>query len=221
MGIKIACTPSSGELGPHPPLHAEGFRVDTGLRSWSRVNCKAVGVLSSLRCVTELVGRAQVRVRVLDANLGREGPDTKPRLAQKKGEPGAPGTRHQGRHGMMVASGGMEDPMAEDPRKLMTMSDDELMFYTLSGEQGSYVHEIGQTALNMRVSLRSLEVTREMARANELLSNETSSWPCIVDNWGEHVGHCNHHADNAGDARRYGSSQIKPGAPGSRPDFGR
>jgi len=69
----------------------------------------------------------------------------------------------------------MEDPMAEDPRKLMTMSDDDLMFYTLSGEQGSYVHEIGQTAMNMRVSLRSLEVTREMARANELLSNETSN----------------------------------------------
>ncbi|MGD0949304.1 MAG: hypothetical protein ABSA52_17985 [Candidatus Binatia bacterium] len=65
--------------------------------------------------------------------------------------------------------------MAENPKKIMAMSDDELQFWALSGDVGTYVHELGQTAMNMRCSLRMAEVTKEMASANRDLVRSTSS----------------------------------------------
>jgi hypothetical protein len=62
--------------------------------------------------------------------------------------------------------------MAEDPKKLLGMSDDELTFWTLSGDEGSYSHQVGQTVLNMRNSLRAMEAARQTAEANVELSNE-------------------------------------------------
>ena len=59
--------------------------------------------------------------------------------------------------------------MAEDPRKILAMSDDELMLWTLSGDEDTYVHKIGATVLNMRVSTRMLEANREMVK-------ETRQW---------------------------------------------
>jgi len=65
--------------------------------------------------------------------------------------------------------------MAEDPKEILEMSDYDLQRWTLSGEAGSYVHQIGQTALNMRCALRMADVTREMASANRDLVNSTVS----------------------------------------------
>jgi hypothetical protein len=65
--------------------------------------------------------------------------------------------------------------MAEDPKKILGMSDEDLQFWALSGDAGSYVHELGQTAMNMRCSLRMAEVTKEMASANRDLVRSTSS----------------------------------------------
>jgi hypothetical protein len=63
--------------------------------------------------------------------------------------------------------------MAEDPRGIMAKSDDELQSWALSGEPGSYVHEIGQTAMNMRCSLRMAEASKEMVAANRDLVQAT------------------------------------------------
>ncbi len=65
--------------------------------------------------------------------------------------------------------------MAEDPKKILAMSDDELQLWALSGDAGSYVHELGQTAMNMRCSLRMADVTKEMASANRDLVSSTVS----------------------------------------------
>ena len=65
--------------------------------------------------------------------------------------------------------------MAEDPEKIMAMSDEQLQFWALSGDVGSYVHELGQTAMSMRCSLRMAEVTKDMASANRDLVTSTSS----------------------------------------------
>ena len=43
--------------------------------------------------------------------------------------------------------------MSESVQKIMAKSDEELRLWTLSGEQKSYVHEIGQTEMNMRCAL--------------------------------------------------------------------
>jgi hypothetical protein len=42
--------------------------------------------------------------------------------------------------------------MAEDPEKILAMSDHQLMVWTLSGQEESYVHRIGETAMAMRAS---------------------------------------------------------------------
>lgn len=65
--------------------------------------------------------------------------------------------------------------MAEDPKKILAMSDEELQVWALSGDTGSYVYELGQTAMNMRCSLRMAEVTKEMASTNSDLVKWTSS----------------------------------------------
>jgi hypothetical protein len=69
-------TPKGG-----PELVATG-----GPKPVAKRNCKAVGVLSVVRCVTELV--PQVRVHRLDANLVGKAVAHCPGLVQKKGEPG-------------------------------------------------------------------------------------------------------------------------------------
>jgi len=65
--------------------------------------------------------------------------------------------------------------MAEDPRKIMEMSDDELRFWTLSGNAGTYVFEMGQTEMHMRCSLRMVEASKETAAANRELVQATNS----------------------------------------------
>ena len=63
--------------------------------------------------------------------------------------------------------------MPEDPKKILAMSDDDLQFWALSGMEGSYVHEIGQTAMNMRCSVRMAEASGKMASANRDLVEST------------------------------------------------
>lgn len=65
--------------------------------------------------------------------------------------------------------------MAEDPRKILAMTDAELQGWALSGDVGSYVHELGQTAMSMRCSLRMAEASKDMANANKELVRSTSS----------------------------------------------
>ena len=55
------------------------------------------------------------------------------------------------------------------------MSDAELQEWALSGDVGSYVHELGQTAMSMRCSLRMAEASKEMANANKDLVKSTTS----------------------------------------------
>ena len=50
--------------------------------------------------------------------------------------------------------------MPRSPKEILAMSDEQLMEYTLSGEESS--HGLGQAALTMRVALRMLEANREM-----------------------------------------------------------
>jgi len=63
--------------------------------------------------------------------------------------------------------------MAEDPKKLISMTDDALLEWTLSGEENSYPHRIGETVLNMRNSVRALEVAKKMEHAYSELSQQT------------------------------------------------
>jgi len=65
--------------------------------------------------------------------------------------------------------------MAEEPQKILAMSDEDLQAWALSGDVGSYVHELGQTAMSMRCSLRMAEATKEMANANRDLVKLTTS----------------------------------------------
>ncbi len=55
------------------------------------------------------------------------------------------------------------------------MSDQALQKWALSGDVGSYVHELGQTAMNMRCSVRMAEATREMADVNRDLVRSTNN----------------------------------------------
>jgi hypothetical protein len=64
--------------------------------------------------------------------------------------------------------------MPEDPRRILAMSDEELQEWALSGGVGSYVHELGQTAMNMRCSVRMAEATKEMANADRDLVRATN-----------------------------------------------
>lgn len=63
--------------------------------------------------------------------------------------------------------------MAEDPKAIMSKSDDDLRFWTLSGLDGSYVHQMGQTEMNMRCALRVATAAGEMATANRALVDAT------------------------------------------------
>ncbi len=64
--------------------------------------------------------------------------------------------------------------MPEDPGRILAMSDQELQEWALSGDVGSYVHELGQTAMNMRCSARMAEATKEMATVNRDLVRSTN-----------------------------------------------
>ena len=69
------------------------------------------------------------------------------------------------------------------------MTDAELQEWALSGEAGSYVHELGQTAMNMRCSVRMAEASREMASANKELVRSTQSLVAqtknlVIATWG-------------------------------------
>jgi hypothetical protein len=57
--------------------------------------------------------------------------------------------------------------MSKDPKELMAMSDEDLVFYTLSGDVDSYAHRIGETAVTLRASLRMLEASKEQAAASQ------------------------------------------------------
>jgi hypothetical protein len=48
----------------------------------------------------------------------------------------------------------------------MAKSDEELREWTLSGQDGSYVHQMGQTEMNMRYALRTAEASQQMTNAN-------------------------------------------------------
>ncbi len=63
--------------------------------------------------------------------------------------------------------------MAEDPEKVLAKSDHQLMVWTLSGQEDSYVHRIGETAMAMRASARMAEATAGMAKATKGLATHT------------------------------------------------
>lgn len=65
--------------------------------------------------------------------------------------------------------------MATDPKKILAMSDEELMFWTLAGEGGSSDHMLGETALNMRVAMKTLEANRELTKVTQELTNQTKA----------------------------------------------
>lgn len=61
--------------------------------------------------------------------------------------------------------------MADDVKKIMEMSDEDLRYYMLSGDVGSYVLQLGQAEMNSRCALRTAEASQQMAEANhELLA---------------------------------------------------
>jgi hypothetical protein len=64
--------------------------------------------------------------------------------------------------------------MSETVEKIMVKSDDELRFWTLSGQPNSYVHQIGQTEMNMRCAMRIAKAAEEMATANGNLVQATT-----------------------------------------------
>jgi hypothetical protein len=55
--------------------------------------------------------------------------------------------------------------MAIDPKELSAMNDHDLQHWALSGGPGSYVHEIGRAAMDMRCSLRMIEASNRMVTA--------------------------------------------------------
>lgn len=57
--------------------------------------------------------------------------------------------------------------MAVDPRAIMGKSDEELMFWVLSGEGGSSDHLLAESALKLRVAMKTLEASREMTNATK------------------------------------------------------
>jgi hypothetical protein len=57
--------------------------------------------------------------------------------------------------------------MAVDPKAIMAKSDEDLMYWALTGEGGSSDHLLGETALNMRVAVRMLEANRELTGATK------------------------------------------------------
>ena len=65
--------------------------------------------------------------------------------------------------------------MAEDPKIILAMTDRDLQEWALSGDVGSYVHELGQTAMNMRCALRTAEASREMANSTKDLVASTGA----------------------------------------------
>ncbi len=63
--------------------------------------------------------------------------------------------------------------MAKIPEEIIAMSDHQLMLWTLSGQEDSYVHRIGETAMAMRASARMAEATAGMAEATKGLATHT------------------------------------------------
>ena len=57
--------------------------------------------------------------------------------------------------------------MAKNPKELMAMSDEDLVFYALSGDVDSYAHRIGETAMALRVSLRMQDASKQQAAASQ------------------------------------------------------
>ncbi|HKW89418.1 MAG TPA: hypothetical protein VJN21_11755 [Candidatus Acidoferrales bacterium] len=57
--------------------------------------------------------------------------------------------------------------MPVDPNKILNMTDEDLIRWTLSGDAGSDTHLLGQTVLNMRVATRTLEANREMVKQTQ------------------------------------------------------
>ena len=58
--------------------------------------------------------------------------------------------------------------------EIIGMKDDELRAWTLSGDAGSYDHQIGQTEMNMRCALRIAEAAQQMATVNQDLVRATT-----------------------------------------------
>lgn len=53
--------------------------------------------------------------------------------------------------------------MVMQPHQFMEMSDEQLIEYTLSGQEDSYVHKLGQTALTLRYQQRACEAAEKQA----------------------------------------------------------
>jgi hypothetical protein len=63
--------------------------------------------------------------------------------------------------------------LAEDPKVIMSKSDDDLRFWTLAGSDGGYTHQMGQTEMNMRCAIRIAKAAADMASANRDLVDAT------------------------------------------------
>jgi hypothetical protein len=75
--------------------------------------------------------------------------------------------------------------MADDPKKLLAMTDRDLQLWALSGESGSDVRELGRTAMDMRCSLRMVEASNQMTAAAESLAEKverlaSAAWGIVI-----------------------------------------
>ena len=68
--------------------------------------------------------------------------------------------------------------MAKSPQEILAMPDNQLMAWTLSGEEDSYAHKIGETAINMRASLRMVEATTRLSTYTQRLALAT--WGIVL-----------------------------------------
>ncbi len=68
--------------------------------------------------------------------------------------------------------------MVQDPKVILAKSDDELMVWALSGEADSYVHRLGETAMNMRSAIKMVEASKELAAHTRILA--ISTWGIVV-----------------------------------------
>jgi len=67
--------------------------------------------------------------------------------------------------------------MAEDPKVILEKSDYDLMYWTLSGADDSYVHKIGESALTMRTALKMLEANKKLVAHTRGLA--ISTWGVV------------------------------------------
>jgi hypothetical protein len=75
-----------------------------------------------------------------------------------------------------------EEAMAKNPKEWLEMPLVDLMEYTLSGQEDSYAHRMGQTAVEIRTAQLELESSKEVAKYTKDLACYTK-W-LALSTWG-------------------------------------